>query len=67
MHIRVQQGQKKTDCPGETRDHALGYSRGGYGTKIHLICDGRGFPLSVGVRVEASVMRVSILSFWLEV
>ena len=60
-------GAKKTDCPGETRDHVLGYSRGGYGTKIHLICDSRGFPLSVGVRVEASVMRVSILSFWLEV
>ncbi len=25
---------------------ALGYSRGGFGSKLHLICDGRGTPLA---------------------
>lgn len=25
---------------------ALGYSRGGFGTKIHLVCDGKGRPLA---------------------
>lgn len=30
---------------GEPPDHALGKSRGGFGTKIHLIADGRGVPL----------------------
>ena len=28
-------------------DHALGRSRGGYGTKIHLVTDGNGIPLAV--------------------
>ena len=27
-------------------DPALGYSRGGFGSKLHLICDGRGTPLA---------------------
>lgn len=26
---------------------ALGYSRGGFSTKIHLVCDGRGLPLAI--------------------
>ncbi|MDB5349273.1 MAG: Transposase domain protein [Planctomycetota bacterium] len=29
---------------GEPEDHALGRSRGGFGTEGHLICDGRGVP-----------------------
>jgi hypothetical protein len=29
--------------------HALGRSRGGFSCKLHLICDGRGLPLSVGL------------------
>jgi transposase len=29
----------------EPDDHALGRSRGGFGTKIHLVCDRRGLPL----------------------
>jgi hypothetical protein len=29
----------------EPADHALGRSRGGYGTKLHLLCDGNGLPL----------------------
>ena len=30
----------------EPKDHALGYSRGGFGTKLHLLTDGRGTPLA---------------------
>ena len=29
----------------EPADHALGRSRGGFTTKIHLLCDGKGHPL----------------------
>lgn len=35
---------KKSD-PEEPSDHALGRSRGGFSTKIHLLCDGQGHPL----------------------
>jgi len=37
-------GEKNQD-PQEPDDHALGRSRGGLGTKIHLLCDGQGHPL----------------------
>lgn len=36
--------RKKKD-PTEPRDHALGRSRGGFSTKIHLLCDRHGHPL----------------------
>lgn len=36
--------RKKSD-PQEPDDHALGRSRGGFSTKIHLICDAGGLPL----------------------
>ena len=39
--------EKKVD--GEPADHALGRSRGGFGTKIHLVCDGHGLPLAAEV------------------
>src|SRR5262245_61486941 len=32
--------------PKEPEDHALGRSRGGFSTKIHVICDGEGRPLN---------------------
>ena len=32
---------------GEPTDHALGRSRGGFGTKVHLVVDGTGIPLAV--------------------
>jgi len=32
---------------GEPPDHALGRSRGGFTTKLHLVTDGRGLPLAV--------------------
>lgn len=31
--------------PEEPADHALGRSRGGYSTKVHVLCDGHGHPL----------------------
>jgi transposase len=34
---------------GEPADHALGRSRGGFGTKIHLVTDGNGLPLAAEV------------------
>lgn len=37
-------GRKKGD-PEEPDDHALGRSRGGFSTKIHVLCDGEGHPL----------------------
>ncbi len=37
-------GRKKRD-PKEPDDHALGRSRGGFSTKIHILCDGHGYPL----------------------
>ena len=37
-------GWKKSD-PEEPSDHALGRSRGGFSTKIHILCDGDGRPL----------------------
>ena len=36
--------RKKGD-PEEPVDHALGRSRGGFSTKIHILCDGEGHPL----------------------
>jgi transposase len=36
--------RKKRD-PEEPDDHALGRSRGGFTTKLHLLCDGHGHPL----------------------
>ncbi len=35
---------KKKD-PQEPADHALGRSRGGFSTKLHLLCDRHGHPL----------------------
>ena len=43
-------GPRKKNLPeGEPVDHALGRSRGGFGTKIHLVSDGTGLPLAVEV------------------
>ena len=41
--------RKKNPPPGEPPDHALGRSRGGFGTKVHLVTDGNGLPLAVEV------------------
>jgi transposase len=31
----------------EPSDHALGRSRGGFGTKVHLVCDSHGFIVAI--------------------
>ncbi len=38
-------GRWKKGDPQEPADHALGRSRGGFSTKIHILCDGFGHPL----------------------
>ena len=43
---RCAAGGGKGDDPEEPADHALGRSRGGFSTKIHLLCDGHGHPLN---------------------
>jgi transposase len=49
---RAAAGASPTDgTPSEPADHALGRSRGGYGSKIHLVCDGKGLPMAVTVTV----------------
>ena len=37
--------RRKKGDPQEPADHALGRSRGGFSTKIHILCDGDGHPL----------------------
>ena len=37
--------RRKKGDPEEPEDHALGRSRGGFSTKIHLICDAEGCPI----------------------
>lgn len=41
--------RKKNRPSDEPEDHALGRSRGGFGTKIHLVSDGNGLPLAAEV------------------
>jgi transposase len=38
--------RRKKGDPREPEDHALGRSRGGFSTKIHVVCDGGGRPLN---------------------
>jgi hypothetical protein len=56
-------GKKSTqNNPGEPADHALGRSQGGYGTKVHLVCDSDGHGLGVvvtpGQRHESVLFEV---------
>ena len=49
---------------GEPPDHALGRSRGGFGSKFHLVTDGRGTPLAVklsGGQVFESTQAQSVM------
>ncbi|WP_374103402.1 transposase [Streptomyces sp. MK37H] len=41
---RPKRGRRGQDEPD---DHALGRSRGGLTTKVHLACDGKGRPLAI--------------------
>ena len=51
---------KKSD-PQEPDDHALGRSRGGFSSKIHLLCDAHGHPLhfhlTAGQDHEATALK----------
>ena len=40
-------GARRLVSGDEPAHHALGRSRGGYGTKLHLLCDRQGIPLAV--------------------
>jgi transposase len=47
---RAAAGASPTDgTAAEPSDHGLGRSRGGFGSKIHLVCDGAGLPMAVTV------------------
>jgi len=52
---------KKNDSE-EPADHALGRSRGGFSTKIHIVCDANGLPLhfhlTAGQTHESTVLDV---------
>lgn len=41
----MRRGRRKKSDPREPLDHALGRSRGGFSTKLHLVCDSEGHPL----------------------
>jgi transposase len=43
----VRRAGGKNHPAGEPADHALGRSRGGFSTKLHLATDGHGIPLGV--------------------
>jgi transposase len=49
----------------EPPDHALGRSRGGFGTKVHLVCEGHGTGLGIGVtpgqRHESQAFSIVLL------
>jgi hypothetical protein len=48
----------------EPSDHALGRSRGGFGTKVHLVCDSHGFIVAIhvtaGQRHESSAFEATM-------
>jgi transposase len=46
--------------PQEPLDHALGRSRGGFSTKIHLLCDGAGHPLHFHLTVGQAHESVAL-------
>lgn len=57
-------GEKDREA-AEPEDHALGRSRGGWGSKIHILCDGAGRPLhfhvSAGQAHEATLLDTVLL------
>jgi len=49
------------DAPHEPEDHAPGRSRGGLGSKFHLVTDAQGLPLAVEVFDEETYRRRSVI------
>lgn len=64
QHDAVPAGEKEQE-PDEPEDHALGRSRGGWGSKIHILCDGHGHPLhfhlSPGQAHEATLLDTLLI------
>lgn len=52
-------GRRKKNDPKEPLDHALGRSKGGFTTKIHLLADGNGNPL--GFHLTAGQVHDSVV------
>lgn len=52
--------RKKRD-PNEPEDHALGRSRGGFSTKVHLICDATGCPIHFEVTAGQAHENTSLI------
>jgi transposase len=48
-HQSAAGASEKNPPAGEPGDHALGRSQGGFGTKLHLTCDGQGTPIAAAV------------------
>lgn len=65
-HKAAAGARKDAHTAKEPQDHALGYSRGGFGSKIHLVSDGDGLPLSVlltaGQKHEAPMFEETLNS-----
>ncbi len=57
--------RKKNDSD-EPDDHALGRCRGGFSTKIHILCDGQGHPLDAAITGghvhESTMLDVLLIS-----
>jgi transposase len=50
----------------EPEDHALGYSRGGFGAKVHLVTNARGLPLAAELtagQVNESTQAESVIAW----
>ena len=47
--------EQKGVPPRAPEDHALGRSRGGYTSKLHLVTDGKGVPLGAFVSAGQSI------------
>ena len=67
MHTSLLLAVKKT--PDEPDDHGLGRSRGGFSSKIHIVCDGHGNPLNAvitgGHRNDAAIFEQALRSIHL--
>ena len=49
----------------EPLDHALGRSRGGFGTKIHLVCDSHGFIVAIQITAgQAHESKAGNIFLW---
>ena len=48
-HTRRQPVGEKNGPPEEPEDHALGRSRGGFSTKLHVVCDAEGWLIAADV------------------